>query len=81
MNVFEQTKPILSPALCAAISIPLFVSVAHAQSEAPSGEDPGYIGGYPTKETAQKLYDELDLQRAVEVYLWSLCFGYFVVLL
>jgi hypothetical protein len=31
-----------------------------------------YIGGYPTKETAQNLYDELDLQRAVEVYLWAL---------
>ncbi len=31
-----------------------------------------YIGGYPTKETAQKFYDELDLQRAMEVYLWAL---------
>lgn len=26
-------------------------------------------GGYPTKETAQKIYDELDLQRATQAYL------------
>ena len=26
-------------------------------------------GGYPTKETAQKVYDELDLQRATQAYL------------
>ena len=28
--------------------------------------------GYPTEETATTLYDELDFQRAVQVYLWSL---------
>ena len=28
--------------------------------------------GYPTKATAQKLYDELDLQRATQAYLWAL---------
>ena len=28
--------------------------------------------GYPTQETATTLYDELDFQRAVQVYLWSL---------
>ena len=28
--------------------------------------------GYPTAATAQKLYDELDLQRATQVYLWAL---------
>ena len=31
-----------------------------------------YVGGYPTTETAQKLYDELDFQRAVQAYLWAL---------
>jgi hypothetical protein len=28
--------------------------------------------GYPTEDTARKLYDEMDFQRAVQVYLWSL---------
>ena len=28
--------------------------------------------GYPTKETAQKLYDEIDFQRACQAFLWAL---------
>ena len=31
-----------------------------------------FESGYPTKKTVQKLYDELDFQRAVQVYLWAL---------
>jgi len=31
-----------------------------------------FTSGYPTKETVQKLYDELDFQRAVQAYLWAL---------
>ena len=31
-----------------------------------------FESGYPTDETAQKLYDELDFQRAVQAYLWAL---------
>jgi len=27
--------------------------------------------GYPTEETAQKLFDEMDYQRAVQAYLWA----------
>jgi hypothetical protein len=30
-----------------------------------------YEVGYPTKETSQKLYDEMDLQRASQAYMWS----------
>lgn len=30
-----------------------------------------YENGYPTKETSQKLYDEMDLQRASQAYMWS----------
>jgi len=30
------------------------------------------MNGYPTAATAQKLYDELDLQRATQAYLWAL---------
>jgi hypothetical protein len=35
--------------------------------------DPAYKfeGGYPTRETSQRLYDELDYQRAVQAYIWA----------
>jgi hypothetical protein len=40
------------------------------------GSDPltdlEFPGGYPTSESAQRLFDELDFQRAVQVYLWAL---------
>lgn len=72
MSVFIKTKKILSPILCAVLSIPLFLSAAQAEMRESSVGPVEYIGGYPTNETAQKFYDELDLQRAVEVYLWAL---------
>lgn len=31
-----------------------------------------FPGGYPTKESSARLFDELDFQRAVQVYLWAL---------
>ena len=31
-----------------------------------------YVGGYPTASAAQRVYDELDYQRAVQSYLWAL---------
>ena len=31
-----------------------------------------FVNGYPTNETVAKLYDELDFQRAVQAYLWSI---------
>ena len=31
-----------------------------------------FEAGYPTPETVEKLYDELDFQRAVQAYLWAL---------
>lgn len=33
-----------------------------------------FDSGYPTAATAQKLYDELDFQRAVQAYLWAMPF-------
>jgi hypothetical protein len=32
----------------------------------------GFEGGYPSRETVEKLYDELDFQRAVQAYLWAM---------
>lgn len=31
-----------------------------------------FPGGYPTSDAASRLFDELDFQRAVQVYLWAL---------
>ncbi len=31
-----------------------------------------YQNDYPTKETVEKLYDEIDFQRACQAYLWGL---------
>jgi hypothetical protein len=31
-----------------------------------------FAAGYPTDEAAQKLFDELDFQRAVQTYLWAM---------
>ena len=30
-----------------------------------------FEAGYPTKETSQKLCDEIDFQRACQAYMWS----------
>ena len=30
-----------------------------------------YESGFPTKETVEKLYDEIDFQRACQAYMWS----------
>ncbi|MDF7822699.1 DUF1254 domain-containing protein [Pontiellaceae bacterium B12227] len=72
MRACLKTKTILSPALCAVLSFPLIASVSQAELRESSVGPLEYIGGYPTAESAQKLYDELDLQRAVEAYLWAL---------
>jgi hypothetical protein len=45
---------------------------AHAQTNLKTAiGDLKYEVGYPTKETSQKLYDEMDLQRACQAYMWS----------
>ena len=33
-----------------------------------------FSSGYPTEATVDKLYDELDFQRAVQAYLWAMPF-------
>ena len=33
--------------------------------------DPVYEGGYPTKETAEKMFEEYDYQAAVQFYVWG----------
>lgn len=41
------------------------------QKSPATGSDYPFAGGYPTPESARKLYDELDYQRAVQAYVWA----------
>jgi len=33
--------------------------------------EPEYIGGYPTEETAERMFEEFDYQAAVQFYVWA----------
>jgi hypothetical protein len=46
-------------------------SLAFAQADSVPLSQSGFIGGYPTKQASQKLYDEMDYQRAVQCYIWG----------
>jgi hypothetical protein len=58
-------------------STALYVSEANAQEQTLDTRigkltfTHDFANGYPTEETVQKLYDERDFQRAVQLYLWA----------
>jgi hypothetical protein len=61
-----KTKNLIAVVLVAA------TSAAHAQTNLKTAiGDLNYEVGYPTKETVDKLYDEMDFQRACQAYMWS----------
>jgi hypothetical protein len=37
----------------------------------PQDFEPQYIGGYPTEETAERMFEEYDYQAAVQFYVWG----------
>jgi len=45
---------------------------AHAQEVQTRIGKLSFEGGYPSPETVDKLYDEMDFQRAVQAYLWAI---------
>lgn len=64
------------------LAVLLLTQVAAAQPATSTDADGEYVAdtrigklrfeqGYPTEKTAQRLYDEMDFQRAVQTYLWS----------
>jgi len=83
-----MTPSPLRHCLLASLASHGLISGAIAKPPAPSGGQQGGVvlsqvhstrlgplqleNGYPTAATAQKLYDELDLQRATQAYLWAL---------
>jgi hypothetical protein len=60
------------------ICIAVFCAAANASAETlktrvgPLSFTHDFANGYPTDETVQKLYDELDFQRACQAYIWAL---------
>jgi len=68
INTLARLRTLSSTAcLCLAFALP-----AHAETIDTRIGELEYEAGYPTPETVQSLYDELDFQRAVQAYLWAL---------
>jgi hypothetical protein len=62
--------------IAAALAAAFFLTSAHSQTAAPDSVKTrigtlDFKNGYPSKETAQKVFDEMDYQRAVQAYLWA----------
>ena len=57
---------------CAAVSL-LFAGCATTKKGTALVNDfePKYVGGYPTKETAERMFEEYDYQAAVQFYIWG----------
>jgi hypothetical protein len=60
------------------IIVALFILPAYGQELPENGSiktrigELSFEGGYPTHDTVDKLYEELDFQRAVQAYLWAI---------
>jgi len=71
MKSTTRTRRLVAATLFGAMAVAA-VSAAHAQTNLNTAIGAlNYENGYPTKETSQKLYDEMDLQRASQAYMWS----------
>lgn len=56
---------------CASL-LALIAATARAETVQTRIGDLSFEVGYPTAETAERLYDELDFQRATQAYIWAL---------
>tara|TARA_R110000751_G_scaffold30439_1_gene77799 strand:+ start:619 stop:2106 length:1488 start_codon:yes stop_codon:yes gene_type:complete len=65
------TKGLLAAVLGGGVGL-VQAAPAAAQEALPADFSPEYRLGVPTDDTARKMLDELDYQRAVQVYLWGL---------
>ena len=73
MEIKKQKSSVIAAATLAAA---LSITRAHAQETTPDTVktrigDLKFERGYPTEETARKVLDEMDYQRAVQAYLWA----------
>jgi hypothetical protein len=63
MRIGKLTKAIL-----AVVAIAAMVMGCTRTQEA---FEPEYIGGYPTEETAERMFEEYDYQAATQFYVWA----------
>ena len=61
MKTSKLTKSILAVVAIAALAVPGMLEA----------QDFEFRAGYPTQESSQALYDEMDYQRAVQAYIWA----------
>ena len=70
-NVLNSTM-LMAVAAALWASAPMVASAADVQKVPTRLGDLTLENGYPSRETADRLYDELDFQRATQAYLWAL---------
>jgi len=63
---------LLRPSVVLALTLALTLAVVPARGSKTSVGKLEFVGGFPTRKTLDRLYGALDLQRAVQAYLWAL---------
>ena len=56
---------------CVTLSLMIIAGCSQSDRDSTTSFEPQYIGGYPTKETAEAMFDEYDYQAAVQFYVWG----------
>ena len=70
MNTTQPKKLITAAAVLALIATTMTASAQTQTTDSRIGKL-RFENGFPSKETARKLFDEMDYQRAVQAYLWA----------
>jgi hypothetical protein len=72
--MFPKEIPMRIACAVAVLAVLLLLASPTRAEDGPGADLAGldFPGGYPSPEATKRLYDELDFQRAVQVYLWAL---------
>ena len=74
----HMIRNVLNSTILVAVAAAVWASAAGPASASDVQTVPTRLGdltlenGYPSRETAKRLYDEMDFQRATQAYLWAL---------
>src|SRR5687767_14202868 len=67
--MYSVQKHILIAVICALITLTAYAQTSDSVKTRIG--DLKFERGYPTEDTKQKVFDEIDYQRAVQAYLWA----------
>src|SRR6516225_6342744 len=70
MNITHTRNHVIIALLCA-LGLAFTATVTQAQDIETRIGKLSFENGFPSKDTATKLYDEMDFQRATQAYLWA----------